>query len=426
MHHPIKRLFGLLATLAILSTATPAHAWDPVPWGTGDSQPEDIRVRLVVFGPGDAVPSWFGHGALVVEDVERDLELAYNYGMFNFDGTLLVQFATGRLRFWVATQPVPRVYELYKQNGRDVVVYDLNLSPERRMRLAESLATNARPDNRYYQYHHYYDNCATRPRDMLDDAIDGQLKDATSTSSGLSMREHTRRYTHHNPPMDFLLMFMMNDSIDGEASQWDAMFLPDELGKHVSNLTIRGVDGNQKPLVSDRRVYWDADAQRSIPDRAPPMWPWTLALGLIAGGFALYSRIWWHRDQSSKWRRLVATGWETLWGLLLGIPGFALAAMACFTDHEVTYWNENLLLANPLTLLAGILATVALFGSRFGAARRWLWTALTVTGLLAVVLKILPTFDQNNWMVIPLILPISIGFALGWGWVKTYSSLPNT
>jgi hypothetical protein len=97
---------------------------------------------------------------------------------------------------------------------------------------------------------------------------------------------------------------------------------------------------------------------------------------------------------------------------VLGLPGTALFVMWLITDHTVTYRNENLFLDNPLTLLALPLGLMLTWGSRL--ARSWLrviWLVLAVSGALGLVLKIIPLFNQDNWRLIALILPVSLGFA---------------
>ncbi|MFB6263390.1 MAG: DUF4105 domain-containing protein, partial [Bradymonadaceae bacterium] len=169
----VRALLAALAVAGLLSlAASPAAAQRP-PWVTGQSEPGDLAIELVTFGPGDAVPTWFGHTAIVVKDTERGVERLYNYGMFDFDGTVLVEFALGRLTLWVASQPVERTLKFYKFNDRWVWIQKLNLPPKARMEVADYLAWNVRPANREYLYHHYRDNCSTRPRDIIDRAVDG-------------------------------------------------------------------------------------------------------------------------------------------------------------------------------------------------------------------------------------------------------------
>ena len=68
------------------------------PWGTGESQGEDLAISLVTFSPGDDVASWWGHGSLVVEDRRLEQSRLYNYGMFSFDERMLRALRDGTAR----------------------------------------------------------------------------------------------------------------------------------------------------------------------------------------------------------------------------------------------------------------------------------------------------------------------------------------
>ena len=98
----------LTPLLLLLTLALPLHGWALAPWADGRSAPEDLEVSLVTFGPGDDIPSWFGHSALVVEDRRRGEARLYNYGMFDFDK--FARFALGRLEFWVGEASVGGTY----------------------------------------------------------------------------------------------------------------------------------------------------------------------------------------------------------------------------------------------------------------------------------------------------------------------------
>lgn len=402
--------------------AQPSRPVEPAPWATGESDPEDLRIQFVAFDPGRPVATWFGHTALVVEDLRRREGRLYNYGMFQFDGTLLVKFALGRLWFWVGEQPPGRTYEVYKSMDRGIRIYNLNLPAERKMQVARFLAWNVEPENSVYLYHHYRDNCATRPRDIIDAAVDGELRELASESSELTLREHTRRYTHHNFAMDLLLMYMMNDSIDQPIEHWDAMFLPGELEEGVQELEYEGPDGEQIPFVRERVDYYEGGV-REIPERAPPHWPWALLFGFGIGAATIGSAYWRIRSPESVAARIAFGADQALIGLVAGLPGLALFVMSIATDHSVTYWNENLLFANPLTF------AVLPLGIAFALGKEWvvdwlraIWVALVATSLLGIVLKILPAFDQQNHLPISFLLPITVCCAAASWWLWRVST----
>lgn len=393
----------------LLLLTSPARAAPVPPWGTGESRGEDLSIWLVTFSPGDDVFSWWGHGSLVVEDRVRQMQRLYNYGMYSFDDQTVVHFAKGRLEFWVGDSSVNGTFRFYKSLGRDVRVQELNLTPEQRVTVAKKLADNVLPENRDYLYEHYSDNCVTRLRDMIDTAVGGQLSQAEQAPARMTLREHTRRYTAVSPPMSFLLDFMMNDSIDKPITRREEAFLPDELEQQVAELKVLGPDGQPVPLVAKQWDYFASSRPRP-PAEPPNFGPWILALGVLLGASALGLAAWERKGRRAA--RILLGLMNALVGLVLGVPGLALVIMWVGTNHVVTHHNENLFLANPLTLLAVPYGIRLTWNSAKARARlKWVWACLAATGALGLVLKVLPWFDQDNWRCIALILPISLGMA---------------
>ena len=379
------------------------------PWAQGESRPEDLSVFLVTFGPGDEIISWFGHSALVVRDTRLQHERLYNYGMFSFDPTMLARFATGRLTFWVGEASVEGSLQFYREAGRDVRLIELNLPPSARAGLAKALAENIRPQNREYLYHHYFDNCATRPRDMIDRAVRGALKAAAATGGRMTLREHTRRHSANSPMMSVLLDFLMNDEIDAKVTPWEEAFLPEELEAQVQRLHWDDGTGQKVPLAKRTWTYFKA-TRPQVPDSPPALLPLLGLGGLCLGALSLVLAS--SRALSERRRQQLWGGLNVGVGLVAGLPGTVLFLMSVATNHSVTFWNENLFLANPLTLLALPLGWKMMCGSSSAKGRlRWVWYTLSGLSLLGAALKAHPLFNQDNVRLMALLLPVNLGMA---------------
>ncbi|MBN1407564.1 MAG: DUF4105 domain-containing protein [Calditrichaceae bacterium] len=377
------------------------------PWATGQSKADDLRIKLVTFGPGEDIPSWWGHGGIIVEDVGKRRARIYNFGLYSFDKGMLTKFAMGRLIFSVGDFSVPGYLYYYQQLDRDVRIQTLHIPPEKKLQMAQLLAMNVLPQNREYLYHHYYDNCSTRLRDIINAAVDGALYKATDKPARMTLRGHTKRYTGHCFPMELLLMFLMGDEIDKPIKQWDEMFLPDELEKYVGELMIPDTNDTMRPLVSDRYIFYKSD-QNPVYDEIPVHWPLAVLSGLVIGFLAI-TIVFWLRSSLSSWARVMYGIYLTMIGIVLGIPGLFLAVVSSFTDHSVTYYNENLIFVNPLTFIF-IMVGVAIARNK---NRGWIWLdrlwvihiiLLTIT----IALKVIPAFDQDNFLVIAFVVPIFI------------------
>jgi hypothetical protein len=379
------------------------------PWARELSDGADLEVEVVTFGPGDDIAEWFGHAALVVRDRRLQVERLYNYGEYEFDPALALRYLQGHLTFHVAERPVDRTIALYVRRNRDVRVQTLALSSSQKLELARLLADNVRPENRSYLYDHYADNCTTRLRDVINQVMRGALK-TQAMEPRASLREHTRRLTAVNVVVGVLIDALLNDEVDHPLTAWEAAFLPAEFEAWLETVTVDGDDGVRRPLVSTRR-FIHAARRASAP---PPLSLTTaVTLGVLAGAAIV---------AIGCWRRRLVGLLAMLVGLVVGGPGTVLFVMATLTDHHVTWGNENLVFANPLTLMLVPCGAwwLASWRSTTAAARSTTATgpslrahrALQMVGLLvaalaviAVVVKVHPLADQHNWRLLALCVP---------------------
>jgi hypothetical protein len=412
---PCNRTLSCIVLAAVLGllSALPASGQSPAPWALGQSRAGDLVATLVTIDPGEPIYTWWGHTALVIEDTRLGYSRLYNYGLFTFDrDNFLGNFAMGRLWFQVGAESPERELEWDRRMDRSIRLQTLDLPPDRLLKMARFLETNILPENRVYLYDHYYDNCATRVRDVINEAVGGQLFEDTNVPAALTLRQATRRFTARHPIMDWVLMFLMSESIDRPVTRWEQMFLPGELERYVGTLRYTDEQGRTRKLVSRASLYYEAPDFTPIPDRAPPHWPWALAIGILCGAAAAGLGYW--TSRASRPGRVLFGIYNALFGLLLGIPGSILFFMSKFTDHWVTYNNENLFLANPLFLLAVPLG-IALAADRRRSVRllAMVWYFLATVAVVYLVLKALPVFRQDNWLAVATILPVLLGFSEG-------------
>lgn len=386
-----------------------AGADDADPWGA--SRAEDVTIKLVTFGPGDDVYNYFGHNAIIVQDAGQGTARLYNYGMFHFGPDMLPNYMKGRLTFWVGESPVRPTFARYMEMNRSIRVQELNLSARSRLELARTLSFTVLPENRNYLYHHYFNNCSTKLRDLIDAAVGGQFKQALQPPARMSYREHTRRYAQQDPFIDFVLVFWMNDQMEAPIKRWDELFLPEELERQVGAMHYVNEAGQRVALVSSAYTVFEAARPRA-PATPGATWPWMLLCGASLGLCAWLTAQWILRARGSLARRFFGAQ-HALVGLLFGLPGLLGFLMWTLTEHTVTYRNENQLLANPLTFLLLPLGVAVAFGSRRAlTASRCISYALAGTSLALFALKLLPSFDQDTLLPMALIAPVNLGYAL--------------
>jgi hypothetical protein len=416
MRLPLSAVRTLAALAAALALAAPAARAQPL---AAPSQADtSVRIYLLTMGPGDEVWEKFGHNAIWVHDPERGGDPAYNYGMFDFrQKNFILNFARGRMLYWMEGFDAFVTLDHYRMLNRSVWAQELNLTPQQARRVRDFLEWNSQPENRFYRYDYYRDNCSTRVRDVLDRVLGGQLKAATANApSGVTYRWHTRRLVAENAasiPMYTVLEGGLGPAADRPISRWDEMFLPMRLRDEVRALRIRDASGNLVPLVVREQTVFTA---LRPPERTgPPHWLLGyLVAGLLFGGaIALLAR-------AARRSTAARYGFSLLtipWLLFVGVGGVILLGLWAVTDHAIAYGNINVFQLSPLALPLVALLPALAFGRRWarkGAVRLALvMAALSVLGLL---LKVLPWFHQVNGEIVALALPINC--AIAWAaWV---------
>jgi hypothetical protein len=246
---------------------------------------------------------------------------------------------------------------------------------------------------------------------LIDRALGGQLLKATSAPARMSLRKQTRRYSYVSAPMSLVLDYLQNDELDRPITEREEAFLPDELERQLDLLKVVGPDGALQPAVARKSFYFEAKTGPKVP-AVPP--EWTLQLLLVGAaiggvGFALTR---WNARGGTTLPRVAWGGFNALIGLVWGSLGVFLFVVGLFTNHTVAHRNENLFLINPITFAALPLGVMMIFGSaRAHTGLRWIWSALAVTAVLGLLAKVLPMFDQQNWNLIALVLPVSVAMA---------------
>lgn len=163
----------------------------------------NLTVYLMTMGPGDQVWEKFGHNAIWIHDAAAGTDVAYHWGLFDFaDKDFVPRFIQGRMRYSMGAFDMGQTVAAYQQTNRTVWAQELNLNPAQRQKLADFIAWNLLPENRYYNYDYYRDNCSTRVRDAIDNALGDAIERATEKSpSGTTYRFHTSRLTQDDLPV---------------------------------------------------------------------------------------------------------------------------------------------------------------------------------------------------------------------------------
>ena len=215
----------LLAPAGLMAAELP----EPGPYPLPDDLSQ-LHFYLITVAPGrDNVWENFGHTALRMYDESNGTDAVYNWGLFDLSGGLpgfAWQFFRAPASYRLGLHAPGREFNLYRSQQRTVWQDRINLTAAQKARLYQRLLWNAEPANRAYPYQYFTDNCTTRVRDYLNEALGGGLKARHNGMTDTSYRHEIRHYYAPNPLVRLSLDILMNSNVERPMSEWEAMFLP--------------------------------------------------------------------------------------------------------------------------------------------------------------------------------------------------------
>lgn len=368
------RILLLLLSLSLIGVP----AWPQVP----EELSKASRVSLITCGPGDQAYSLYGHTAIRVTDTVQGFDLTFNYGIFSQskDG-FIYKFCKGETDYELGIQYFEGFIDDYQEDGRSVNETPLNLTFYQRKKLFRLLMVNYLPENRVYRYHFFSDNCATRPRDILEKMLGDSLR--WNFGKGLQSPKETRSFVElcHKTPVTYRQLIThyqnaipwLNVGIDlPMASPADtaihprqALFLPDFLMDALSGAEVLHVGGWQ-PLAGASSEILPQKVFGTQPPERPAQLMW-----MGCGVFVVISFL------GLKWHRH-SIAFDALLYFIAGLSGLFILFAAFISDHESMWVNYNVLWAMPLLFAMPILLYIK-------KVRRWASGIALVWHLVAML-----------------------------------------
>jgi len=243
----------ILFILALLILIRPAHASA----GIADS----ADVYIITCAPGTESYSIYGHTALRVTIRGTTFDRVYNWGIFDFSTpNFAYRFAKGRLDYLLGAYSYEDFLKEYIADGRAVWSQKLNLTTAEKERLFALIDENLQPENVRYRYDFFFDNCATRVRDIVARAAtDTVIFPEKERKQQKSFRQLVDPNQKVLPWLDLGADMLLGLQADKKATPSDEMFLPVHLMNNMLN-TIIVHDNEQEPLTGPAEVVVDIPA----------------------------------------------------------------------------------------------------------------------------------------------------------------------
>jgi len=358
---------------------------------------DSVDIYMLTCLPGKDVANVYGHSAIRVVNPANGIDQVYNWGVYDFKTPNFVwKFAKGRLNYKIATCSYDWFLQSYIAEQRSVISQKTNLSPEDKDKLIALINNNMLPENVFYLYDFYYDNCATRIRDIFEKTLGNKLIYPAEKNTDLpTFRENTNKVQQPIPWLSVGTDLLIGISGDKKAGFRERMFLPDDL---MLNFSLSHLHNNGKltPLLQEPVTVLKFNPSSS--EQKSPFTP-LVVLSILLMCITVFSFV----IKSKYFHNFMDIILFSVFSKLAILMIF----FVFFTDHQVMKMNLNIIWLNPFLIFA--------FLSLFTKCSQKLWfriVLVTSAGFLLCVF-ILPQSINTAFIPVILILIIRSAFRSG-------------
>lgn len=348
---------------------------------------DECEINLITVSPGKEIFSYFGHTALEL-NTSSFPSIFFDTGIFSYTDTFVKDLLQGRLLFGAYRSYGDLVRASFEEQWREVITLPLDLTNDAKAGTIDFTTYHAKSENHIYLYDYYFDNCATRIRDIVNKALDGKLEEfGVSIEEGTTFRKLTTTYMTRSWPINFTFNFLEGPSIDRPITRYEAAFIPERLDTLVRDYQAGTVTKTEYPLYSSTMSLTFE----------------TLTISTFTV-IALYLLL---QTKGNGLKRL-SHFISFLIYLYLGGLASVLFYMQNFSYHQVTYNNENLFIISPLILILALEQIICVFKLDHRSRLATFVVYLSIfSAIILLLLKglFMNTFSQNNFYVFALIAP---------------------
>jgi len=302
---------------------------------------DSLEISLLTCTPGHVAYTMYGHSAIRVNNFTKKTDYVFNYGVFDYTADKFVyRFVKGETDYILAAEYTDGFFSRYKDEKAGVAEQVLNITPSEANRLYALLIENMRPANCTYRYNWLYDNCTTRARDIIEKAIEGEVRYCRHNRQ-MSAREILHEFNQVDRWMEFGENMVLGAELDRPLTFRQQMFIPSYFMADVDSAEILRTDGTSVPLVRSTRhplVAYDL-AQPQTVDL--PMWTFVILL-IIVITVSIYEL---KRRKTFKWIDIILS-------ISVATAGLLVSFLYFFSEHPGVNSNILVILFNPLPLIA--------------------------------------------------------------------------
>lgn len=329
-------------------------------------------VSILTVGTADASHSLYGHTALRIKDETKNIDLVYNYGMFDF-GTpnFMFKFVKGDLQYYAAAYPYDNFEYGYRLENRSIYEQVLDMSISEKQSLINKLDVSLSSDDKFYTYKFIDRNCTTKVIDIVNEVLEGRPIVKKNIDPKTTYRDVLFPYVEDHFYQKLGINIIFGNRVDDQAT---IMFLPLDLFENLKVTAYRN-----KPLVKETNIIFEANR--------PSAFSFLDSIYSLIGVLLLFIVI-------NKKTMQIA------YFLILGAIGLLFSLIGFYSLHQEVLWNYNVLLFNPLFLVLLYFRAV----NNLKWVKKLSWVCLGLLGIYVVYMlnKI------HLFIVLPIIITTAI------------------
>lgn len=359
---------------------------------------EKSEISIVTAGPGTELYEAFGHSAIRIKDPVLKFDVIYNYGIFDFEApNFYANFTKGKLLYKLARYDFKYFLASYKRDQRWVKQQVLNLKLNQKQAFFNYLEKNALPENATYFYDPYFNNCATKLRDITKHILGDNITFNNPLKEQFSLRKLMSKEIPWNTWGSFGINLALGNKLDKVTSDEEYMYLPDYVYLIYKESTVL-VDGKIEKLVEreDTLLNFNEIEQSIFIINPFLVFSFLGFLGILITYFD------YKRNRRSRWLDFIIL-------FITGSIGALIVFLWFFTNHSTTPNNFNFLWAFAPNLIISFLALKK-------RIKKWFATYLKFLLALLLLIPCLWIFKIQHFPIA--ITPLLLLFAIRYFYIS--------
>lgn len=307
------------------------------------SETDTISVSLLTATPGKQIYERFGHTGIRIHVPSKKFDGVYHYGLFSFsDPNFEYRFMKGKTDYMIGCMHYHDFLTMYALRGSGVRELKLNLTQEEARNLFDALLVNILPENQTYRYSFLYDNCATRPLEIILRNLRGEVTIASLEEPIPTFRNLIHECTAQDKWVMFGLDLILDGEVDDKISLPNKPFLPHitEQIFQTASIVRGGVEESLSSVPVEVLAARVEEKDSSIFDYITPnvLSITLLLLVIVASGVEI------RRVKHNKTL-------DTIIFAICGILGVVIFFLMLFSEHPAVSSNLNAIWLHPIWLV---------------------------------------------------------------------------